>query len=115
MDEQLKNALDLSRLIETSTNAKRISYEKFKERTTFYKNGGRFAINKELISFCKTMIEMNQQSIVLLDFDNDPVIIDNLNDFLKEIVIVYTEASNAYITEVKKINSQKTVTGLINL
>lgn len=114
MDERLKSALDLSRLIETSSNAKRISYEKFKERTIFYKNGGRFDITKELISFCKTMVDLNQETIVLLDSDNDPIIIENLKDFLNEIVTVYTEASNLYITEIKKINGQKTVNGLIN-
>lgn len=115
MDERLKNALELSNLIETLNNAKRIAYEKFLENTVFYKNGGRFNANQEIISFCKTLIDSNQDFAVLIDNDGDPVLIENLQEFLKEVLSVYFNASNSYIAEVTKINAQRTVGGVVDL
>ena len=115
MDERLKKALELSNLVETTQNLKRLSQEKFKERTVYYKNGGRFTINRELISFCKTISELNQQSFVLIDDDGDPVLIDNIIEFLKDITAIYIESSNSYIAEVTKINQQRSVSGAADI
>ena len=115
MDERLKKALELSNLVETTQNLKRLSQEKFKERTVYYKNGVRFTINRELISFCKTISELNQQSFVLIDDDGDPVLIDNIIEFLKDITAIYIESSNSYIAEVTKINQQRSVSGAADI
>lgn len=115
MDEKLKNALELSDLMITINNSKRILKEQFNERLQYYYNGGKFIATQDLINFSKTLVDLEQDSAVLLDTDGEPVRVDDLKAFLKDILKVYTEASNFYSNEFQKITKQRTVKGVLGL
>lgn len=115
MDEKLKNALELSDLMVTINNSKRILKEQFNERLQYYYNGGKFIANQDLINFSKTLVDLDQDSAVILDVDGEPVRIDNVKDFLINILEIYTEASNFYSNEFQKITKQRTVKGVLGI
>ncbi len=115
MDEKLKNALELSNLMVTLNNSKRLLRETYNEKLLHYTNGGRFVVTRELITFVKALIDLNQSTAVLLDDDGEPIVIEDLSSFLKTTVNVYTEASNFYAYEYKKIIKQRSVSGLLDL
>lgn len=115
MDEKLKNALEISDLMVTVNNSKRILKERFNEKLQYYFNGGKFVIDRELITFTKTLVDLKQESAVFLDTDGDPVRVDDLQEFLTNIVSIYTVSTNFYITEFQKITKSRTIKGILEI
>lgn len=115
MDDRLKKALEMSDLMVTLNNSKRILKEQYNEKLQHYYNGGRFVITPEIITFVKALLDLHQVSAVLLDVDGEPVSIENLQYFLDIILRVYTEASNFYVVEYQKLIKNRTTIGLLDL
>lgn len=115
MDDRLKKALEMSDLMVTLNNSKRILKEQYNEKLQHYYNGGRFVITPEIITFVKTLLDLHQVSAVLMDVDGEPVSIENLQYFLDIILRVYTEASNFYVVEYQKLIKNRTTIGLLDL
>jgi len=110
MDERLEKALDFSNYMVTLNNQKRALKEKFLSDCVFYQNGGRFTITKDLINFCKTMIDFgNHDELILIDDNDLPIEIENLKDFFQKIVDIYFSASNSYHSEYQKIRNNRSV------
>ena len=78
-------------------------------------NGGTFDISQELISFVKLLLDREYNDAVLLDVYNNPIKIDDLNDFLDEILSRYFEAVNEYHAEYQKLRKARKVHKLIEL
>ena len=60
MDDRLEKALDFSNHMITLNNQRNLIHEKFLENCVHYVNGGKFNVNRELINFCNTLIQNNQ-------------------------------------------------------
>ena len=114
MDERLEKALDFSNYMVTLSNQKRILNEQFIENTLYYYNGCQFTITKELINFVNLLNENDNDNTVLIDDNNIPVNIDNINSFLIDILDVYFSASNTYLTEYNKLKSQRSIEKLVD-
>lgn len=115
MDEKLKKALDFSNYVITLNNHKRILIEKYQESIVFYFNGGKFTVTQNLISFCKTLLDMNQDETILIDDDSIPVEIQNLKEFIDSLLNVYFTTSNSYLVEYKKLLKNRSVAGIVDL
>lgn len=115
MDDRLKKALEISDLMVTLNNTKRILKEQYAEKLQYYQNGGRFVVTRDIITFVKTLIDLNQISAVIIDVDGEPVSIDDLQTFLNTIVSIYTEASNFYIVEYQKLIKNRTIDGILDI
>lgn len=96
MDERLEKALQFSNYMVNLNNQKRILEETYHQDIIHYFNGAQFTVDKELIVFCKIMIDLGQDVVVLVDDNKRPVEIDDLPDFFDEILTIYNEASNEY-------------------
>lgn len=115
MDDRLKNALDFSNYMVTLNNQKRIAKEQFLESCVHYLNGGRFSINRELITFCSTLISSNQESAVLIDDNDMPIEVQDLQTFLDDILDIYFKASYQYLDKYNEIKKNRKIEGLVNL
>ncbi len=115
MDERLEKALDISNYMVTLNNQKRLLNEQYKENLVYYHGGGQFTVTKELISFCQTLISMDQFIVILIDDNNIPIEINDLDAFKQAIVSQYFEASNQYLAEYSKLKSQRSVESIIDL
>lgn len=115
MDERLQKALDISNYMVTLNNQKRLLQEQYQENLIHYFNGGQFTITQQLISFCQSLIAMNQPSTILIDDNNTPIEIENLVDFSQELCSKYFESSNRYLTEFNKIKSNRSVESIMDL
>jgi hypothetical protein len=96
MDERLEKALQFSNYMVNLNNQKRILEETYHQDIIHYFNGAQFTVDKELIVFCKIMMDLEQEVVVLVDDNKRPVEIDNLSEFFDEILTIYNEASNEY-------------------
>lgn len=115
MDEKLKTALEFSNYVITLNNHKRVLFEKYKNDSIFYYNSGKFTITQQLISFCKTLCDLTQENMVLLDDDNFPVEITNMNEFTKKLIQQYSFATNKYLFEYNKLIKNRSVAGIVEL
>ena len=61
------------------------------------------------------MIDNNQEELVLVDDNETPVEINDLQTFIESIKNTYFTASNNYINNFNRIKKQRTVQNLVDL
>ena len=115
MDERLEKALEFSNYMITLNNQRKLIQEKFQEQSIHYYNGGKFAVTRDLIAFIQSLISLNQTSTILIDDNDIPVEVDDLQQFATDLYSTYFEAANTYLTEYNNIKKNRSVEGLINL
>lgn len=115
MDERLEKALDFSNYMVTLNNQRRVIHEKFLENCVHYLNGGKFSVNRDLITFCHTLLQSDQTSAVIIDDNNTPVEVEDLQKFLDDILDIYFTNSYEYLEQYNDIKKNRTVEGLVDL
>jgi len=115
MDERLEKALEFSNFMTTLNNQRRVIHEQFLENCVHYLNGGKFSVTRELINFCSLMQSRGQDSIVLIDDNNAPVEVQDLEKFLDDIMDIYFTNSYEYLNKFNEIKKNRTVKGLVDL
>ena len=115
MDERLTKALDISNFMVTLNNQRRLLKEQYAENLIYYYNGGQFSITQQLISFCQSLIMRDQEETILVDDNNTPVQIADLEDFTNSLVSKYFEASNVYLTEYNKLKKNRSVESIMDI
>lgn len=114
MDERLEKALNFSNYMITLNNQKRILKEKYKEQTVYYHAGGQFTVTKDLITFVNMLVERdNAEDIVLVDDNETPIMVENLENFLADIIDTYFTAANDYYAEYEKLKKNRSVEKLV--
>jgi hypothetical protein len=115
MDERLQNALDFSNYMTTLNNQKRIIHEQFLENCVHYLNGGKFTVNRDLITFCHTLIQNKQTEAIIIDDNETPIKVEDLQKFTDDILDIYFTTTYEYLDSYNEIKSNRSVEGLINL
>lgn len=115
MDERLQKALDISNYMVTLNNQKRLLQEQYKENLVYYFSGGQFTITQQLISFCQSLLAMHQDSTILIDDNQIPIDIENLEQFTQELYSKYFESTNRYLTEYNKLKTNRSVESIVDL
>ena len=90
MDERLQKALDFSNYRQTLSIQRKTLKEKINAKLTYGCNGGLFKIDRSLITFVQMLIDQGRvENIPLIDVNENPILIPNLNDFRDEILDRY--------------------------
>ncbi len=115
MDDKLKQAFEIANYMTTLADQKRILVEEYNQNIIYFFNGGCFRVDRELINFVKTLIDLDKQDAVIIDSNNLPVDIQNLKTFLDEILNTYSSAVKSYHNKYQKLRSCRSVEGILNL
>ena len=115
MDERLEKVLDFSNYMITLNNQKRLLKEQYYDNLVYYFNGGQFSVTKDLISFCQSLLALHQTETILVDDSGIPIEIEVLQDFANELVNVYWQSTNKYLTEYNKLKTNRTVESIMDL
>jgi hypothetical protein len=116
MDDRLKNALDFSNYRQTLSVQRKTLKEKMQAKLTYGFNGGIFKIDQSLLSFVSMLCaEGRTQGVVLLDTNDNPVIVEDLENFKSEIFDRFFAASFEYQEEYDKIKKSRSVEKLVDL
>lgn len=115
MDERLQKALDHSNYMITLNNQKRLLTAQYRENLVYYYNGGQFTVTQELVSFCQSLVNMEQSDTILIDDNDLPILVENLDKFTSEIYTKYFEASNKYLMEYNKLKKSRTVESIVSV
>jgi hypothetical protein len=115
MDERLEKALEFSNYMVTLNNQKRVLREKFREKTVFYYGGGQFTVSKDLITFVNMLVERdNTEDIVLVDDNELPIMVKDLEEFLSDTIDTYFSAANQYHADYKTLILNRSVSKLVD-
>jgi hypothetical protein len=116
MDEQLEKAFQTANFMATLTNQRRVAFEEFQQNLIYYTNGSSFLITKELISFVKSLIDSGfKENVVVVDDNNTPVKVVDLEEFHQSILNQYITASTAYHSTYNELKSKRNIEDLIKL
>lgn len=116
MDDQLKEALDFANFRQAFSIQQKTLKEKIQAKLTYGFNGGIFKINRELISFVQTLLNKGRDTgVVLLDQNENPILIEDLNKFQEEILDRYFTATNEYLESFQKLKKSRSVEKLLDL
>ena len=115
MDQQLKQALDFANYQQTFSIQKKVLKEKIAAKLTYGFNGGLFRIDRTLLTFVDMLCTKGRTSgVVLLDANENPVLVDDLEVFREELFQRYFEVTNEYFDQYQKINKSRSVEKLIS-
>jgi hypothetical protein len=115
MDDRLQKALSFSNYQFTLTNQRKMLREKLDSSLLYGYNGGIFKVDESLISFVNFLSDQERANIPILDSNKNPILIENLKEFLNEILNVYFSAVLDYYNEYEKIKKNRTTEKLIDL
>lgn len=116
MDESLKKALEFSNYNHTLSLQRKVLKEKMSARLTYGYNGGIFKIDQSLMIFVDMLINQGRISgIPILDSNENPIIINDMESFRDEIFDRYFNTVFEYHVEFEKIKKNRSVEKLIDL
>lgn len=115
MDERLQKAIEFSNYRQTLNNQINALKIQSEAQLVYSINGGSFDISQSLLGFVSYLVSNNQESAVLLDKNNIPVRIDNLEKFLSDITTRYFEVTNYYLEKYEEVRKSRSVKKIINL
>ena len=115
MDDRLQKALDFSNYMITLDKTKRFLKEQYQDNLLHFCNGGQFTVTPGLMSFCQSVISLGQESTILIDDNDIPVEVEDLQKFANDMVDVYSSATNRYLTEYNKLKKHRSVEGIVDL
>ena len=114
MDERLQKALEFGNYNVTLNNQKKLLKEKFIDQSVYYIKGHRFVIDQNLITYCKTLMDLgHSKDVVLIDSNHSPCRIENLQEVLESVLDVYFQNLNEYHTECEKIKGKRSIKDIV--
>jgi len=115
MSERLNKALAFANYRQTLNN-QLLKLKIRAEGTLIYaKNGGSFTIGQELICFLDYLVRIDMKEATLLDDNSNPIAIDDVPAFLKEITGRYFEVTNDYLREYQEIRKSRNVRSILDI
>jgi hypothetical protein len=116
MEEAVKAALEFSKFNHSLSLKRKTLKDKMSAKLTLGHSGGLFKIDRSLISFVQMLVDQGRTSNVpLLDDNDNPVVIADLEDFRDEILDRYFSVTLEYHEEFEKIKKARSVEKLLDI
>lgn len=105
MDQRLIKALEASKNLESLNTIKAQIFEKFEEKLQIFYNGGEFVAGIDLLRTVGLYISKDATRNIILDQNNIPIVVDDLEGFYNLIWNTYQTALLEYESEYSNIVS----------
>lgn len=115
MDDRLKAALDFSNFKQSFAVKLKQIKEKIDAKLTFGHNGGIFKIDRPLLIFVDMLSRSDRNNAVVLDQNNNPIMIEDIESFKDEIFDRYFTSTNEYYIEYQKLKTSRSVEKLLDV
>jgi hypothetical protein len=116
MDDRLKKALDFANYRQTFAIQRKLLKETVDSELTYGHNGGIFKIDRSLLTFVQLLIDQGRiENVPLIDTNDNPILIDNLEKFKTEIFDRYFSATYRYLESYNKLKKSRSVEKLVDL
>lgn len=115
-DNEFQKVLEFANYQQTFSIQRKALKEKISAKLTFGYNGGLFCIDQTLLSFVETLLSKGRNSgVVLLDINENPILVDDLEAFRDECFGRYFEATNEYYQQCVNLKKSRSVEKLLEL
>lgn len=111
MDQDLEKALEFANFSVTLNNQKKILKEKYQEDLVLFYANGMFKVTYELYNFVHSL---NSDKTIVVDDNDTPIVIEDLEDFKEKVKFTYSDATNKYFDSYQKLTKQRSVGKLVN-
>lgn len=115
MEERLSKALEFANYRLTLNNQLKKVKVRAEGMLIYAKNGGTFTIDQSLICFLDYLVRSGTNEGPLLDDNKNPIHIDDIPAFLKDITARYFEVTNDYLKEYQIIKKSRNVRAILDL
>ena len=116
MDDVLKKALEFSNYRQTLAIQRKTLKEKINQDLTYGFGGGIFKIDRSLISFVQLLVDQGRiNDIPLLDVNDVPVLIPDMEKFRDEIIDRYFSSLYNYYERDQELRKSRSVEKLVGL
>lgn len=113
MDARLQQAIEHANYRQTLGIERQRLKDKALAELVIAHNGGIFSVGRELIGFINSIKDYGAATI--LDDNDYPVEIEDLQEFLDKITAVYFEVTNRYLADYNSIRQKRTAAKLVDL
>jgi hypothetical protein len=114
MEPKVQKAFEVASYMATLHNQQRLLEEEFEQTLLYYFGGGVFKATEQRLAFLAGITVKKVESLVVLDDNHVPILIEDIDEFYSNLLSHYTEATNAYYYKYRKITSSKTVESIID-
>lgn len=115
MDDRLKAALEFSNFQQSfATKIKQIK-EKIDAKLTYGYNSGIFKIDRPLLTFVQSLCQTGRSNVIILDHNDNPIMIEDLEQFKDEIFDRYFSSTNEYYNEYQVLKKSRSVERLLDV
>lgn len=114
MDSKVQQAFEIASIVATIASQTRLLNEEFAQTLLYYHNGGTFTASEQRLAFLCGLKMSKIDSIVILDDNNVPIMIDDLDKFHSDLLSHYKEASNLFFYKHKKLISNKSIESILD-
>ena len=116
MDDRLSKALEFANYRQTLAIQRKTLKEKIDAKLTYGHAGGIFKIDRSLLVFVQMLIDQGRtENVPMIDHNENPVLIQDLEIFRSEILDRYFTATYEYLEEYQKIKISRTAEKLLDL
>jgi len=109
MDERLEKALEFANYRSTLSNQKRNIRSRMQVLQSVHFNGGSFIANEVTISFVSSIINAGKSSAIIVDTKDNPIEIEDLQEFQNILIDAYQQATNEYKIQMDKIKKARNI------
>ena len=114
MDERLEKALDFANYRITLGNQQRTLKQRIQVLQTVHYARGVFFADAPTISFVKTLIDCDKTESIIIDSKENPVLVEDLKDFMDTLVSAYSESMNEFKVQSDKIKKSRNIKSLMD-
>lgn len=116
MDDRLKAALDFANYRQTSSIQRKALKEKMESKLVYGHSGGVFKIDQSLLTFVQMLLDQGRaNNVPLIDQNNNPILIENLEIFRNEIFDRYFSVTYEYLENYDNVKKSRSVEKLADL
>jgi tRNA splicing endonuclease len=109
MDERLEKALEFANYRTTLSNQKRNIRSRMHVLQSVQYKSGSFVADEKTISFVDSLLRSDKNNAIIIDTKENPIEIEDLQDFKDNLISAYTEASNEYKIQMDKIKKARNI------
>ena len=116
MDSPLKKALEFANYRQTFSIQRQTLKEKIDAKLTYGVGGSIFKIDRSLLAYVQMLIDQGRiEGVPLIDSNDNPVLIQNLEEFRDEILDRYYTATLEYYEQYEALKKSRSVEKLLDL
>jgi hypothetical protein len=113
--ERIEKALHFSNTMQTFNLAKNNLKVKTQNLLSYSQYGGTFTISQEFIGFLNAVKSAGKKQVVILDKNETPIKIEDVSEFLENVLAIYFEVVNEYNNEYQKLKSSRKIEKFLDI